>query len=67
MSTIGRYNGIAYFVVIGTGIGLNLLSLEVLLPVLYWGAWLLVVASLASMLDRAVTLLQRGRGSGSGG
>ncbi len=66
MSTLGRYNGIAYFVVIGTGIGLNLLGLELLLPVLYWGAWLLVATSLASMLDRAVTLIQRGFSSNGG-
>ncbi len=58
-SRIGRYNGIAYFVLAG-------------FPLLHWGAglhivpavafyaagWLLVASTLISMLDRAIALLR---------
>ncbi len=56
MSTLGRYNGVAYFVIIGTGIGLRLLGWDLLLPVLAVAGWLLAATTVASMLDRAVTL-----------
>lgn len=52
-SRLGRYNGVAYYVVAGTGIGLNLLGLDAWLPALSWLAWLLVASTLASMADRA--------------
>lgn len=58
MSALGRYNGIAYFVVVGTGIGLKLLGLDLLEPVLAAGAWLLVATTIVSMLDRLITLVR---------
>ncbi len=58
MSTLGRYNGVAYFVLVGTGIGLKLLGWDALLPVLTVAAWALAATTIASMLDRALTLLK---------
>ncbi len=56
MSRLGKYNGIAYYALLGTGIGVNLLTLDILLVVVSWGGWLLVITTAMSMLDRAVTL-----------
>ncbi len=53
-SRLGRYNGVAYYVVAGAGVGLNLLGLVALLPAVGWLAWLLVASTLASMTDRAI-------------
>lgn len=58
MSAIGRSNGVAYYVVIGVAIGAELLSWAWLRLPITWFAWLLVVSTLASMLDRAITLLR---------
>ncbi len=57
-SKLGRYNGVAYFVlvgvvVIGHGIGVwPWLATPVL-----WAGWLLVATTVLSMADRAVTLI----------
>ena len=58
MSTIGRANGIAYYVLLGTAIGAELLSWKWLQTPVAWFAWLLVTSTLVSMLDRAITLIQ---------
>ncbi len=56
MSTLGRYNGVAYYVVLGSAIGGQALTWHWLsLPVTIL-AWLLVLTTLLSMLDRALTL-----------
>ncbi len=59
-SAIGRSNGVAYFVVVGVGLGAHLLTWRWLLAPLQLLAWLLVFSTLVSMADRAITLL-RGR------
>jgi phosphatidylglycerophosphate synthase len=56
-SRLGRYNGIAYFILAGwliiqRGIGIELLSEPYLLAI----GWCLVITTLASMLDRLLTL-----------
>lgn len=58
-SHLGRYNGIAYFILAGwlitqRGLGVALLSEAALMAI----GWCLVVTTLASMLDRLLTLLQ---------
>ncbi len=66
-SFLGRNNGIAYFVMVGIPVIRQALGLswpeDSTIAVL---AWILVATTLASMLDRAVTLLHRRR-SGPGG
>ncbi len=57
-SLIGRYNGVAYFVVAGTAIGAALLDWQWLLPVVAVAAWILVATTVVSMIDRLVTLLR---------
>ncbi len=58
MSAIGRSNGVAYYVLLGTGIGAELLGWTWLRwPIAVFG-WVLVVTTLASMLDRAITLVR---------
>jgi phosphatidylglycerophosphate synthase len=59
MSNIGRTNGVAYYVLLGTAIGGELLGWEGLRTPVTWFAWILVVSTLISMLDRAITLIQR--------
>jgi CDP-diacylglycerol---glycerol-3-phosphate 3-phosphatidyltransferase len=56
MSRIGRYNGVAYYVLVGTAIGARLLQWHWLSPVIEWAAWLLVATTALSMLDRAFSL-----------
>jgi len=53
-SVLGRYNGIGYFVVLGTAVIGGALNLPrgLLSPVVTVMAWLLVVSTLLSMLDR---------------
>ena len=57
-SRLGRWNGIAYFVLLGTPITRDLLGLarpsDVLVSA---GGWALVVTTLASMIDRAHALI----------
>ena len=73
-SVIGRSNGVAYFVLLGFGIGAHtLIQLSqwldlplvvlwelILQPGLTWAGWLLVATTVVSMLDRLQMLL-RGR------
>jgi len=59
-SRLGRYNGIAYFILAGwliiqRGFSIELLSEASLLAI----GWCLVVTTLASMLDRLLTLLRQ--------
>lgn len=63
MSAIGRANGVAYYVLLGTAIGAQLLDWTWLRQPIIWFAWLLVASTLASMLDRAVTLARTRRNS----
>ncbi len=57
-SLIGRYNGVAYFVLAGTAIGASLLGWQWLLGIVAVAAWLLVATTVVSMLDRLLTLLR---------
>lgn len=59
MSAIGRNNGIAYYILVGTLIGAQVLNWQWLLQIAGYVAWLLVVSTGLSMLDRAVTLLRQ--------
>ena len=59
-SLLGRNNGVAYFVMVGIPVVREALSLT--WPPLGWIAalaWLLVLSTAVSMLDRAVTLLRQ--------
>ena len=58
-SKLGRYNGIAYFVLICVCVGFQCLPLQLLNPVLPWAAWALVATSLLSMSDRFYSLVRR--------
>ena len=51
-SKIGRLNGIAYFVLVGTVIGHHVLGFYFLTVPIQLFAWLLVASSLISILDR---------------
>jgi hypothetical protein len=58
-SRLGRYNGIAYFILAGwlivqRGLGVELISEQSLLAV----GWCLVITTLTSMFDRLLTLLR---------
>lgn len=58
-SQIGRYNGIAYFVLAGfplvqSALGLTLISMDVI----YIAGWLLVATTITSMIDRLLALLR---------
>ena len=56
-SSLGRWNGIAYFVLLGVPVVRDALGLAWPPPGLVLGlAWLLVASTLASMLDRALAL-----------
>ena len=57
-SGLGRLNGMAYFVLVGILLGLQVAGLEVLLPAATWFAWMLVVSTAVSMADRVVALLR---------
>jgi CDP-diacylglycerol--glycerol-3-phosphate 3-phosphatidyltransferase len=59
MSLIGRYNGIAYYALVGVAIGAELLNWNVLLTSAGYFAWLLVFSTIASMADRAISLFQQ--------
>ncbi len=57
-SSLGRYNGIAYYVYAAFLIGLPLLADTFLTPgIIYTVGWGLVLSTLLSMLDRLVGLL----------
>ena len=55
-SILGRSNGIAYYALLGTVIGVEALGWSWLRPLVAFAAWALVVTTLASMLDRAWAL-----------
>lgn len=57
-SSLGRYNGISYFVLGGFPVMQHALQIQ-LIPAAYfpWIAWGLVITTVISMLDRLVTLL----------
>lgn len=56
-SRLGRYNGIAYFVVAGFPILQPVVGLEVLSKQqIIWFSWLMVATTLISMLDRGYAL-----------
>ncbi len=57
-SQLGRLNGIAYFVVLGAAVGAQVLRFEFLMPVVETLAWALVGTTIASMADRALTLIR---------
>ena len=57
-SKLGRYNGIAYFVLICVGVGLQCLTLQILNPILHWAALALIATSLVSMGDRLYSLIK---------
>jgi|TARA_B110000977_G_scaffold135337_1_gene172177 CDP-diacylglycerol--glycerol-3-phosphate 3-phosphatidyltransferase len=57
-SKLGRYNGIAYFVLICICVGCQCLTLQMLNPALIWAAWALVATSLLSMGDRLYSLVR---------
>ncbi len=57
-SRLGRLNGVAYFVLVGTLLGLQVTGLEALLPAATWFAWVLVVSSVVSMADRLIALFR---------
>ncbi len=54
-STLGRINGVAYYVMVGVGVGLQVLGWYWLLQPLMVFAWLLVISTTLSMLDRGMT------------
>ncbi len=55
-SIIGRCNGIAYFALVGTVIGAQVLGFTWILVLAKWAAMLLVFSTIISMLDRAIAL-----------
>ncbi|NKC00528.1 MAG: hypothetical protein GKR90_18840 [Pseudomonadales bacterium] len=57
-SQIGRINGIAYFVLVGTAIGSNALNWDFLALPVQLLAWLLVFTSLISIGDRLRALIK---------
>lgn len=57
-SSLGRYNGIAYIVLVGLGVLSVFVSWPYLAEVVYAAGWLLVVSTLLSMLERLVVLLR---------
>lgn len=61
MSAIGRTNGVAYYILLGTAIGAQVLGWQWLRTPIAWFAWALVASTLVSMLDRAVSLIQQTR------
>ena len=61
MSTIGKSNGVAYYALMGTVIGTQALQWTLLQTPAQIAAWLLVATTVASMLDRGITLAQQQR------
>jgi CDP-diacylglycerol--glycerol-3-phosphate 3-phosphatidyltransferase len=59
MSLIGRNNGIAYYVLVGVVIGAELLNWNMLLTSAGYFAWLLVLSTMVSMSDRAISLARQ--------
>ena len=62
-SVLGKSNGVAYFALVGTVIGIQALSMfwqpfAYLLPIAQIAAWLLIATTLVSMGERALTLFR---------
>ena len=55
MSALGRWNGILYFVPLGGALLVDL-GAGALAPPTHWVSWLLVLSTLASIADRALSL-----------
>ena len=64
-SLLGRYNGIAYFVLAGVAIGAGLLSWSWLLAAVPALSWVLCATTVLSMFDRLMLLLRLRRRSGT--
>ena len=60
-SLIGRSNGVAYFVLVGTAIGAMGLNWSWLLDPVRWLAWILIATTVISMGDRLATLISTQR------
>ena len=58
-SSLGRINGVAYFVLLGVAIGAECFALGLITTAVGWAAWALVVTTVLSMADRAWTFLNR--------
>ncbi|MEM9621674.1 MAG: CDP-alcohol phosphatidyltransferase family protein [Pseudomonadota bacterium] len=59
-SQLGRINGVTYFVLVGTAVGMQLLGWFWLALPVQIAAWVLVFSTLLSMLDRAITYWRHG-------
>ena len=57
-SAIGKSNGIAYYALVGTVIGTQLLGWNLLQTPTRYVAWALVATTVLSMLDRGISLLR---------
>jgi phosphatidylglycerophosphate synthase len=64
MSVIGKSNGVAYYGIVGTVVGSQLLGWQFLQTPILLASWLLVVTTVLSMLDRAVSLLRHRKNTG---
>jgi len=59
-SRLGRYNGIAYFVLAGAPLVQAGLGLQLLPPLTFYACgWILVASTVTSMADRALALVRR--------
>ena len=56
-SALGRSNGVAYYALAGTVIGMEALGFTWLRPAVAFAAWVLVASTVLSMLDRARALV----------
>lgn len=59
-SFLGRHNGIGYFILLGTGVGAGIFQWPWLDTTVWFGSWVLVLTTLASIADRFLSLLSRG-------
>lgn len=58
-SLLGRYNGIAYFILVSVVIGQEALQLHLInASWILWAAWALIVSTLVSISDRLIALLK---------
>lgn len=58
-SLLGRYNGIAYFVLVSVAIGQEALQFNLLdTSWIYWAAWALIISTLVSISDRLIALVK---------
>lgn len=57
-SLLGRWNGVAYFVLAGIALGTELLRVDWTQPIIEPLAWVLVASTIVSMLDRLIALIR---------